>query len=98
MSSNNEGISADTFSAVDQAENVEPLVRRLAKRLPEPTQALLAEFFTVGEVMLAVEWVADGLAHRVPLTTQEREELLLAGTTVGTEAQVQHALVDCPPA
>ena len=84
---------------MNQADNVEPLVRRLAERLPEQTRALLAEFFTVGEVQLAVEWVADSLAqHQVPLTRRDREELLLVGRAVGTEAHVQHALVDCPPA
>jgi hypothetical protein len=100
------GEQPDTEASNDRAAYYEDLAGRLYglligldDRLDREDAQLLHHFIEVGEYGLALEDIAGALAHaKVPITDQERSDMLALTATMNMDGLVPRALGFCPRA
>lgn len=73
------------------------LLVRLNDRLPGKDVTLIAEFIDANELGLALEQIADVLAEdELPLTADERADMLALAAQMQMSDRVPRALAFCP--
>ena len=83
----------------DLAGRLYGLLIGLEDRLDRHDARQLHHFIEVGEYGLALEEIAGTLAHApVPITEQERNDMLALTATMDMDDLVPHALESCPSA
>ncbi len=89
----------DAASCEDLAGRLYGLLIGLDDRLDREDARLLHHFIEVGEYGLALEEIAGALAHAtVPITDQERSDMLTLTATMNMDDLVPRALGFCPRA
>lgn len=73
------------------------LLIRLSDRLPSSSQAEVTDFIDHNEFGLALEWMADALSEKgLPVTTEERADMLGLAEHMEMDERVPQALDLCP--
>lgn len=96
-------VVSDTMPHMDRAHYQEiagllhGLLVRLNDRLPGKDVTLIAEFIDANELGLALEQIADVLAEdELPLTADERADMLALAAQMQMSDRVPRALAFCP--
>jgi hypothetical protein len=83
----------------DLRDRLGALLIRLAHRLGSDQVTIVREYVDVGELVLALEQMADILSEdEIGLRDDERAQMLALSTHLGMGDRVPHALTFCPTA